>query len=140
MDFLEKIKNCFISIENFFNEKIKICLDPICIFFKNHEETIFQVTKVILVITFIVLCICIVMFVLLQRGDEGAFSKNRGDKIATDNKTLLRMTVVISGLLFFNAMLLNGLIHVIKHKQSKHSAITVNYDKTIDNIITKKEQ
>ena len=90
-------------------------------FISVNKMTILFISKLILVISFIVLCVVMSLLVLLQRGEEGAFSKNRGDRITTDNKTLLRATVICSAIFFINALVLNGLIYSIKHNDAKQN-------------------
>lgn len=91
-----------------------------------NQKGILFIIEWILIILFIGMCIVLSLLVLLQRGEEGAFSKNRGDKVSSDNKTLMRATIICSLCLFFGAMLLNGVIHKNKHIDIKNNNTTTD--------------
>ncbi len=109
----------------------KWCSDVIG-YLKDHSMTIFNLFKWLLVVTFIISSIAMIMLVLLQRGEEGVFSKSRSDKITTDNNTLIESTITCAAILFGSAMILNGMFYYLKHRDPLHQSpykVTISIEK-----------
>lgn len=108
-----------------FFKKISI-FDSLIKWTLQNSEQIIYIIRIILTISFIFFAFSILTMVLLQRGEDGAFSKNKGDKSTADNKTLFRGTVVFSILFFINAVFLTGLIHQEKHQNISKNQINIS--------------
>ncbi len=91
------------------------------LFFSKNSEGVMFTINWILIISFIISGIALILLVLLQRGEEGAFSKNRGDKTTTSDKTLFRSTIICSIFFFLVALILNALIYHMKHVSAKQN-------------------
>lgn len=86
--------------------------------FINNLFYILSVLKWVSTVVFIITCFTMIILVLLQRGEEGVFSKSRSNKISTDNNTLINTTIICAIILFGTAILLNGLVYYLKHNQN----------------------
>ena len=88
-------------------------------------------------IGFVVLAVFIIFVVILQRGEEGIFAKNHGDKSMTNDKSMMRMTILSSLCFFFLAIALNSLIHHKKHKAYREQNLMVKQEESLQD--TKKK-